>query len=220
MLYPPMHFAYAICSNSTRLVALLPIQHEINVRNQMQILFFTCHSVFHFSLPKMTVSELNKLEISTSSKSTQCYVFTFNIYLCYHLRRVILMQQRQWPILKRLKRSFIYLRKLGLRSTHRTLHTAHGLADYFEFSNNIKKLNSRRFCTRFYGKSKNVTEIMMRNVQLLVVKCRDQIQSSLHALVQTHQIPGTYGKKHCRQIDVISCATFARKQNFRCFAKQ
>ena len=31
---------------------------------------------------------------------------------------------------------------------------------------------------------------------------------------------GTYGKKHCRQIDVISCATFACKRNFRCFAKQ
>ena len=57
----------------------------------------------------------------------------------------------------------LYLRKLGLRSTHRRLHTAHGLADYFEFSNKIKKLNSRRFCTRFYGKPKNVTEIIIIN---------------------------------------------------------
>ena len=31
----------------------------------------------------------------------------------------------------------------------------HGLADYFEFSNNIKKFNSRRFCTGFYGAHKN-----------------------------------------------------------------
>ena len=92
MLYQSMHFSYAICSNLTRLVASLPIQHEINVQNQTQILFLTCHSVFNFSLAQITISELNKLDISTALNSTQCYVFNFNIYLCYHLRRVILMQ--------------------------------------------------------------------------------------------------------------------------------
>ena len=162
MLYPPIHFASAICSSLMRLVAQLPIQHEINIQTQMQILLFTCHSVFNFSLAQITVSELNKLEISTSN-STQCYVFTFNIYLCYHLRRVILMQQRRWPISKHLKWSFIYLRKLGLRSTHHRIHTAHGLTDYFEFSNNMKKLNSRRFYTRFYGEPKNFTKITSKS---------------------------------------------------------
>ena len=128
----------------------------------MQILIFTCHSVFNLSFAQMNISELNKLEISIALNSRQCYIFNFNIYLCYHLCQVILMQQRRWPISKHFKRSPIYLGKVRPRSTHRRLHTAHGLADYFEFSNNIKKLNSCRFCTRFYSKPKNVTEIPIR----------------------------------------------------------
>ena len=45
ILYPPaMHFAYEICSNSMKLVASLPIQHEINIKNQTQIFWEDSHA--------------------------------------------------------------------------------------------------------------------------------------------------------------------------------
>ena len=86
MLYPSLHFAYAICSNSMRLVASLPIGHQfIHDKSNEDIIFCVTPSI-NFKLfleRKDCVIEYKKLEICTKFNSEQCHVFTFKIYLCY-----------------------------------------------------------------------------------------------------------------------------------------
>ena len=107
----------------------------------MQILIFTCHSVFNLSFAQMNISELNKLEISTALNSTQCCVFSFNIYLSYHFCQVILIQQRRLPISKRLKqRSFISRHTMGWKWRSLSSRPVTELVTYYYQLSSLYKL--------------------------------------------------------------------------------